>query len=61
MLLFVASAALSVAGFNVEILGRMSRWRATTLALALTRIMFIIYDFDHLRFGSHPSQSRQYT
>ena len=46
MLLFVAAASLSVAGFNAGIQGRMSRWRMTTLTLVLTGLMLIILDFD---------------
>lgn len=46
MLLFVAAASLSVAGFNAGISGRMSRWRMTTLALVLAGVMLVILDFD---------------
>ena len=46
MLLFVAAASLSVAGFNAGIQGRMSRWRMTALTLVLTGLMLIILDFD---------------
>ena len=46
MLLFVAAASLSVAGFNAGIQGRMSRWRMTALTLVLTGLMLVILDFD---------------
>jgi len=46
MLLFVAAASLSVAGFNAGIQGRMSRWRVTALTLVLTGLMTVIIDFD---------------
>jgi hypothetical protein len=47
MLLFVASASLSVAGFNAGISGRLNRLRMTTFALVLTGVMLVIHDFDH--------------
>jgi hypothetical protein len=46
MLLFVAAASLSVAGFNAGIQSRMSRWRMTALTLVLTGLILIILDFD---------------
>ena len=46
MMLFMAAAALGVAGFNAGVYGKMSRGRMTTFALVLTLIMFIIQDFD---------------
>ena len=46
MMLFIAAAALGVAGFNAGIYGKMSRGRMTTFALVLTLIMFIIQDYD---------------
>jgi hypothetical protein len=46
MLLFIAAASLSVAGFNAGIQGRMSRWRMTALTLVLTGLILIILDFD---------------
>jgi hypothetical protein len=51
MLLFVASATLSVAGFSAGISGRMNRLRMTTFALVLAGVLFIIYDFDQPRDG----------
>ena len=46
MLLFIAAAALGVAGFNAGIYGKMSRGRMTAFALVLTVIMFVIQDYD---------------
>jgi hypothetical protein len=51
MLLFVAAASLSVAGYNAGIQGRMSRWRMTTFALVLTCLMIVILDFDRPNDG----------
>jgi hypothetical protein len=51
MLLFVAAASLSVAGFNAGIQGLMSRWRMTALTLVLTGLMTLIIDFDRPLFG----------
>ena len=47
MLLFVAAASLSVAGFNAGISGRLNRFRMTIFALVLTGVMLVIHDFDH--------------
>ena len=46
MLLFVAAASLSVAGFNAGISGRLNRWRMTIFALVLVGVMLVILDFD---------------
>lgn len=46
MMLFMAAAALGVAGFNAGIYGKMSRGRMTAFALVLTLIMFVIQDYD---------------
>ena len=46
MLLFVASASISIAGFNAGISGKMSRWRMTTFIFILMGVMLIIHDFD---------------
>jgi hypothetical protein len=51
MLLFIASATLSVAGFSAGISGRMNRLRMTTFALVLAGVLFIIYDFDQPHVG----------
>ena len=47
MLFLVASASLSVAGFNAGIAGQLNRWRMMTFALVLVGVMLVIYDFDH--------------
>lgn len=51
MLVFVAAASLSVAGFNAGIQGLMSRWRMTALTLVLTGLMTLILDFDRPLVG----------
>ncbi len=51
MLLFVAAASLSVAGFNAGIQGPMSRWRMTALMLVPTGLMTLIIDFDRPSAG----------
>jgi hypothetical protein len=52
MMVFMAAAALGVAGFNAGIYGKMSRWRLTAFALVLTLIMFIIQDYDRPAEGT---------
>lgn len=51
MLVFVAAASLSVAGYNAGIQGRMSRWRMSTFAIVLTGLMLVILDFDRPNEG----------
>jgi hypothetical protein len=46
MLLFLAAAALGVAGYNAGTQGQMSRFRMTALTLVITSLMLIILDFD---------------
>jgi hypothetical protein len=46
MLILVASASLSVAGFNAGISGRLNRLRMTTFAFVLMGVLLIILDFD---------------
>ncbi len=46
MLIFIASASLSVAGFNAGISGRLNRLRMTTFAFVLTGVLLVILDFD---------------
>jgi hypothetical protein len=46
LLLLIAAATVSVAGFNAGLSGRMSRWRTTLLILVLASIMLVIVDFD---------------
>lgn len=47
MLVFIAAASLSVAGFNAGIAGRLNRWRMTIFALVLVGVLLVINDFDH--------------
>ena len=51
MLLLVAAAALSVAGFNAGLQGIMSRWRMSALTLVLSGVMVLIVDFDRPQEG----------
>jgi len=51
LLLLIAAATVSVAGFNAGLSGRMSRWRTTILILVLTSIMLVIVDFDRSNIG----------
>jgi uncharacterized membrane protein len=51
MLLFVAAASLSVAGFSAGVTGQLNRLRMTTFALVLAGVLFIIYDFDQPHIG----------
>jgi len=46
MLLFVASAALAVSGYNRGLIGDMNRTRMTALSLVLATVMIVITDFD---------------
>jgi len=46
LLLLIAAATVSVAGFNAGLSGRISRWRTTLLILVLASIMLVILDFD---------------
>ena len=46
LLLLIAAATVSVAGFNAGLSGRMSRWRTILLILVLASIMLVILDFD---------------
>lgn len=46
MLLFVASAALAVSGYNRGLIGDMNRTRMTALTLVLATVMTVITDFD---------------
>jgi len=51
LLLLIAAATVSVAGFNAGLSGRMSRWRTTILILVLASIMLVIVDFDRSNIG----------
>ena len=46
LLLLIAAATVSVAGFNAGLSGQMSRWRTTLLILVLASIILVILDFD---------------
>lgn len=52
LLLLVASAALSVAGYNAGLQGRMSRLRMSALTIVLTAIALVILDFDRPNDGT---------
>lgn len=46
LLLLIAAATVSVAGFNAGLASQMSRWRTTLLIVVLASIMLVILDFD---------------
>lgn len=52
MLLLIAAASISVAGFNAGFSGFISRLRMSALTLVLAAVMLIIIDFDRPRRGS---------
>lgn len=51
MLVLIAAASLTVAGYNAGIQGRMSRWRMTAFVLVLSGMITIILDFDRPNDG----------
>lgn len=51
MLVFIASAALAITGFNAGLSGVIGRWRFSLFALVLTSVMYVIIDFDLPRDG----------
>jgi hypothetical protein len=51
LLLLIAAATVSVAGFNAGLSGRISRWRTSMLIVVLTAIMTVIVDFDRPNVG----------
>jgi len=51
LLLLIAAATVSVAGFNAGLSGRISRWRTTILILVLASVMLVIVDFDRSNIG----------
>ena len=51
LLLLIAAATVSVAGFNAGLSGRMSRFRTSLLILVLASIMLVIIDFDRSSAG----------
>jgi hypothetical protein len=52
LLLLVATSALSVAGYNAGIQGKMSRWRMTAFTIVLAALTVIILDFDRPNDGT---------
>jgi hypothetical protein len=52
LLLLVASAALTVAGYNAGLQGRMSRWRMSAFTIVLTAIALVVLDFDRPNDGT---------
>lgn len=51
MLVFIASAALAITGFNAGLSGVIVRGRLSVFALVLSSVMFVIVDFDRPRDG----------
>ncbi len=51
MLVLIAAASISVAGFNAGLGGFISRWRMSALTVVLAAVMLIIIDFDRPRRG----------
>ncbi len=51
MILLISAASLAVAGFNSGLYGRFSRWRMTTLAIAISLVILVIIDFDYPKQG----------
>jgi len=51
MLLFVAAASLSVAGFSAGVTGHLNRLRMTIFTLVLVGVLFVIFDFDQPHVG----------
>ncbi|MEH6583513.1 MAG: hypothetical protein V7754_16370 [Halioglobus sp.] len=51
MLVFIASAALTITGFNAGLSGVIVRGRLTLFALVLSSVMYVIVDFDRPRDG----------
>jgi hypothetical protein len=52
LLLLVASAALTVAGYNAGLQGRMSRWRMNVFTIVLTALALVILDLDRPNDGT---------
>lgn len=46
MLVFIAAASVTVAGYNAGLSGSLNRWRMTTFTLVLAAVLSIIIDFD---------------
>jgi hypothetical protein len=51
MLVLIAAASISVAGFNAGLGGFISRWRMSALTFVLAAVMLIIIDFDRPQHG----------
>jgi hypothetical protein len=51
ILVLVAAASVSVAGFNAGLGGFISRWRMSALTFVLAAVMLIIIDFDRPQDG----------
>ncbi|MEH6571233.1 MAG: hypothetical protein V7709_19285 [Halioglobus sp.] len=51
MLVFIASAALTITGFNAGLSGVIVRGRLSVFALVLSSVMYVIVDFDRPRDG----------
>lgn len=52
MLVFIAAASMSVAGYNAGLRGRMNRLRMTVFTLVLAALMLTITDFDRPLSGA---------
>ena len=46
MLVFIAAASVTVAGYNAGLSGSLNRWRMTAFTLVLAAVLSIIIDFD---------------
>jgi hypothetical protein len=51
MLILIASASISVAGYNAGLGSFISRWRMSALTFVLAVVMLLIIDFDRPRRG----------
>jgi hypothetical protein len=51
ILVLVAAASVSVAGFNAGLGGFISRWRMSALTFVLAVVMIVIIDFDRPQHG----------
>lgn len=60
MLLFVAGATLSVAGYSAGRANSLRRWRMTALTLILAAVMVVITDFDRPLSGSVQTDQQGY-
>ena len=60
MLLFVACAAMAVAGYSSGRQGSMQRWRMTALAMSIAAVMTTVTDFDRPLSGFVQSSQQGY-